>query len=363
MKNLLKILSLICLTAIFLVKCNDAEIAPKAYPILTMEQVETDENGATFSAEIINLGQQAVISYGFEWKQIASSENWTVKALTEPANVGKYSTVVDTDLLRDVEYVVRPFITTNTYTVYGTQIEFISEGSTQPQILEYSPKEVFDGTVVQLKGSNLTSRLDRITVFVERIQAEVIKTSEDSVEFIVPASDFVGNAELKIEVGDQTIVLEDAFKVLGPEISAFSTNTGHSGDIMDITGQNLTQNGTTEVYFGGFKADILEMNTEKITVIVPVTNSFFDNYTGTISVKSGLKVEESSTLFTIESSWSSKKETPFHWPWLYGGFSNNNRGYIFEISEKTLFEYNPFSNSWTSLSSPLPGERDENSLF
>ena len=56
---------LICIT--LLLNCEDAEVTPKEYPYIVMEDVRTSESGAIFYANISNLGNQAILSHGFVW--------------------------------------------------------------------------------------------------------------------------------------------------------------------------------------------------------------------------------------------------------------------------------------------------------
>ena len=71
MKNQIIISVFVITTIISFTACKkDATIKPKDYPyIITNEVTDIDSTGATFNAEIIDLGQEEIIEYGFVWSE------------------------------------------------------------------------------------------------------------------------------------------------------------------------------------------------------------------------------------------------------------------------------------------------------
>ncbi|MGL1888200.1 MAG: IPT/TIG domain-containing protein [Reichenbachiella sp.] len=351
---------------LILISCTDAEIAQKEYPLIFMSEVETDGGGVTFHARIESLGQQEIISYGFVWNQIDDNdnfENWYRKVLDEPITTGLISSSINSDLLKDYDYVVRPFVVTPENTIYGTSIQFTSTGSKTPEVLSYSPKEGFDGTLVKLEGKNFSLRNENISIFVENTKVDIIRSSEDSLVFKIPQSAFVGNAELRIEVGDQEVRIGNGFKIFGPEIDIISKTEGYSGDMITIEGSYFTQNGETKLFFNDYEAEIVEIDSNQITAIVPIPshNLLADNY-AEIIISSGAKRAVYSPSFKIEKSWRLKSATPFSWGYAYKSFTYNDFGYILELNDKKLYSYNPTTDEWQS-GSTFPGNRDGNNLF
>jgi hypothetical protein len=345
--------------------CEESEIARKDYPYVFMDYATPLADGAKFQARVESLGRTDILSYGFIWNETDDTnfEKWVKKNLPLPISVGTFTTIVNTDLSKDEVYFVRPFIETVDNTVFGPSVEFTSNGSKPPEVLGYYPKEGFDGTVVKLKGAYFSLKSQNISVFIMGIvPAQIVRSTEDSLVFTIPVSGAVGWVQLKIVSGDNEVLIEEAFKVLGPGITAVSQSEGHIGDIITIQGENFIQNGEPRVYFNEYQAEIIEKSPDILTVAVPFAYSYFSDNTVNIAVRSGQKVSLPDIPFTIKKSWDIKTATPFSWNYAYNAFSYNNLGYILEINEKVLYEYDPATDTWNAGPS-FPGDRDDNNIF
>lgn len=337
----------------------------KEYPYVTMEKVDVLTDGAFFQSRVTDLGKQGIRSFGFVWNENNDNdfETWVKKELTGAISGGTFSARINTDISRDEVYYVRPFIETLENTVFGPPLEFTGKGSKTPRVIDYNPKEGFDGTVVKLKGEYFSLKSENISVFImQSLPAQLIRSTEDSLIFTIPESGAMGWVSLRIVSGGQEILIENAFNVLGPGITEISQTEGHSGDIITIRGKNFTQNGEPRVYFNEYQAEIIETGTDLLTVAVPFTDSYFSDNTVNLTVRSGQKVSLPDVPFTIKKSWTVKTATPFSWSWMYNAFSHNNMGYILETNTKILYEYDPMTDDWYPGSS-FPGDRDENNIF
>ena len=365
MKRQIINLSILSLCISILVSCEDTEMSSKEYPYFTMEKVDVLTDGALFQARVTNLGKQGIRSFGFVWNENNDNdfETWARKELTGAISGGTFSATINTDISQGEIYYVRPFIQTGEKAVYGPPVEFTGKGSKTPKVHDYHPKEGFDGTLVKLKGAYFSLRSQNISVFIMNIlPAQIIRSTEDSLVFTIPESGANGWVQFRIVSGGQEVLIENAFNVLGPEITEISKNAGHSGDIITIRGHNFLQNGDPLVYFDGYQAEIIETGTDLLTVAVPVTDSPFSDKTVNITVRSGQKVSLPDIPFTIKKSWDIKTPAPFSWGWIYNAFSYNNKGYILETNTQLLYEYDPLTDNWYPGSS-FPGDRDESNLF
>ena len=115
--------------------CNEDDRISREFPLIrTFEAKDITPLGVTFHAEIIHVGKQPVISYGFVWGERAQpnlerSEKWIKTG--EPA-AGQFDLRIETRLKEDVVYYVRSFANTEDYIVYGDEISFLSLGSADP---------------------------------------------------------------------------------------------------------------------------------------------------------------------------------------------------------------------------------------
>jgi N-acetylneuraminic acid mutarotase len=152
----MKYLKFVVLLIIFFVSgnCNkEAEVKPKDYPYVITEIPEINKDGALLSANIENIGNMNILKYGFVW---GTSEKPTINdyniLFTDEAKKGTYC------------YIVRAYIKTDKYEVYGNTITFKSEGSLSPLITDFSPKKGYARKKVIIQGQNFTRNEDQISV-------------------------------------------------------------------------------------------------------------------------------------------------------------------------------------------------------
>ncbi|MCU0459872.1 MAG: IPT/TIG domain-containing protein [Bacteroidales bacterium] len=358
----------ICIPALcisLLMSCEDAEMGSKDYPYPTMEKVEVMSDGANFRAVVRSPGNQVIQSHGFIWNENNDKNfgTWTKKELTGTITGTSFWARINTDISSNEVYYVRPFIITTEQTVYGPPVQFTGLGSKALVIHDFNPKEGFDGTLVEMTGENFSLKRERISVSIGNVPAQVTSSAETFVAFTIPESGVNGWAQLRIVSGEQEVLIERAFNVLGPQIDEISKTEGFPGDIITIHGRYFTQNGSPEVYFNEFKAEILETGPDMLTVAIPVPGYNFSDITVNISVRSGQKVSLPDIPFTIKKSWDIKTPTPFDWTWIYNAFSHNGKGYILEMNSRILYDYDPASDTWNPGSSYPAADRDENNIF
>ena len=113
--------------------CRDAEIQPRDYAIVFTENVtDIDPKGVTFHAEMINLGQDKIIEYGFMvLNNDASNKFYFRKTYSTKAELksSTYKTRAESDLDSGVVYLCRAFVRTNQDTIFGNKVRFTSKGS------------------------------------------------------------------------------------------------------------------------------------------------------------------------------------------------------------------------------------------
>jgi len=344
---------------------KDAEIKPKQYPLVTTNSVEDiNSKGATFSAVILDFGQEEIIDYGFTW---SGTEAIYKNSLYKKDSIVDFSVRISADLAIGKSYVCKAYVKTARNLVVGNPVTFISQGSAVPKIHNFYPKEGYDGTLIKLTGDNFSQILTNNKVLVDNIAAVLISLNGDTITFKTPLMGFIGDATISVEVGSQKTTSDYKFKVLGPEINAVSSLSGYSGANIIIDGKSFTQNGlNTEVYFGRYKAEILSLFENKLDIIVPTPIfDLLNDQPYVLKIVNGLKSIVYKELFVIKHSWESKQPTPFDsWSWKHQAFTYGDKGYIFEIDQKMLFVYNPIYNQWNSIPASLfSRDRNEGSLY
>ena len=345
--------------------CRDAEIQPKNYPYLVTKDVtDINTSGVTFSAEIIpSTNDDTIVDYGFIW-----GENDEFKfSFASSANMANHFSVrITSDLIENKNYSCRAYLITKRHTIYGNKVSFKALGCESPKIYDFYPKSGFDTEIITLKGKSFSYNVKNNIVKINNMQAEVLSSTDDSLTFRIPLSNFVGEVAITLTVGNNTTTTDSKLTILEHEIESVSSNSGYSGNYITITGKHFLRSGSLTVNFGSYRAEIQSFSDNQIIAMVPVPIYFqLMNDTQTpITVTSGVKTKTHNNIFTIKKSWTSKTPTPFTWHYEYQAVEYNGKGYILELNEKMIYEYNPNNDQWNEISSSLfPGERFDNSIF
>jgi len=341
---------------------KNAELQSKDYPfIITRDVTGIDSTGATFSADIVDYGKKEITDFGFICSYPGTSFTYS---LSGTGDLKHFILRVTSDLEAGKTYTCTAYAKTDETTVLGNNVPFKSEGSPSPQVIDFTPKEGFDKTVVRLQGKNFSNLSSGNKVYVNNVLARIISSTGEMIEFETPAMSFCGEVSVKVMTGSKYGIAASKFRVIGPEIESVSSLTGHSGDSVTISGKYFTQNGSpVQVLFNNYKATILSTTSTKIRAIVPVTGEYFVDARYMIKVVTGLKSVTFKDTYYFVRLWENKQPTPFDWSWRYQSFTYNGDGYILELNTKLLYRYSPASDTWSPVAgSEFPGDRYEDGL-
>jgi hypothetical protein len=173
---------------LILVSCNkDAELITTDYPLVLTDNISVTEDGATFSAEIIDIGTEEILEYGFVWskKSIPTITNFHKTVKGNPGK-GTYHIEVNYGLQKDQQYNLRAYILTNKSVVYGTEKSFVSMGSNPPMITDFNPKYGSIGTAVVIEGKNFSESVTGDSVKFGEAIAVIDSVFEDRLYTHVP---------------------------------------------------------------------------------------------------------------------------------------------------------------------------------
>lgn len=296
----------IVLLLFFLIGCKkDAQVLPKKYPYIVMRTVNIDEFGVEFKAEVQELGNSPIISYGFKW--IKGSDSFS-KEINNELGIGDFSLKVTSDLIKDESYTVRPFVRTKDYLVYGNQLSFKSKGSKAPKISSFEPNKGNSGDTVIIYGENFSVLKSRINVTLGTDIVDVISTDFNEIKFVVPQTlSISGDVPIYVKSGEKLIQSNDLFSINGQRISDFNPKEGMIGETeVEISGRGFNPTKTT-VWFGDYKAEILNISETSIKVRLP----YYMN-TGMNLVKVDIDGRKaiSSSSFQVKSRWTKLNDFP-----------------------------------------------------
>jgi hypothetical protein len=229
-RPLLKGFTLLFLLLIFLFSCdNEADIMPQPYPIVLMSGVVAENDGASFSAEIVNPGKAPFIEKGFVWGRYSKPTLTGCHSSAEPAS--EHETNIDltitSGLAKDSVYYVRAYIKTTNYTVYSNEVSFVSSGSLPPVISGFSPEEGSKGTEVTISGFNFGYEGQPVVLLIGEKPAIVKSLTNTEIVFDVPNIDQLYKGKITLIIAGTKVTSASEFQILYPwrKIADWSLST------------------------------------------------------------------------------------------------------------------------------------------
>ena len=198
---------------------KDAVPEPTDYPFVILSEVNNiTSDGATFNANITNLGNQKILDYGFAWNDSTAKPtiNSIIKSLGNNPSLGKFSYKVNSDLEKGKTFNVRAYIKTDKFIVYSNISSFISEGCLPPVITKFYPDSGSAGRIITIIGKNFSSRLNNNKVYFGTNLANVVKANSDTLLVQSPNTSQSLSVKIELEVAKQKITTSSYFKLIYP---------------------------------------------------------------------------------------------------------------------------------------------------
>lgn len=341
-------LILIVTSFLFFSNCKkDSEVQPKEYPYVITNSPTVNSDGAAFSADITNIGNQKILKYGFVW---GTESNPTIrdfnKLFDDKANTGIYTCKVNSGFAKEQTYYVRAYILTDQYEVYGNVKSFISQGSLPPVIDDFEPKSGPIGTKVTIEGKNFALSKNGNTVRFGNVEVIVDSVSENSIIVTIPKITKPEMVHVTIETAGMIVTSQDSFDLWFPwkKLGIFSLNM---------------ENAATFSF--GDKGYVVQRNSNYLKEYNPQTNTF--------SLHSSLPENSSSyplaayaetkAIVLLNDNLYELDLSSFTWSFITNYaqtrtdedylFYINDEIYIGSLIEKTLFKYDSNNNNWVSI--------------
>lgn len=367
---------IIIITALlFLSNCEkDADVKPKEYPYVITNSPTVNSNGAVFSADLTNIGNQEIIKYGFVW---STESNPTIqdynKLFDDKANKGIYTCNVNSGLVDGQTYYVRAYILTDQYEVYGNVKSFSSKGSLPPVIYDFKPKFGPIGTEVTIEGKNFVLTKNGNIVKFGDVEVIVDSVSENRLVVTVPQITKPKKVQITVETAGMTASSQGSFDLWFPWKRINDFNEGYAAWLDPIS---FTLNNKGYYGLGYNKTTFWEYDptkdtfTQKASFPKPVAAfpiSFTANNKGYVlfvddhySTAGGIWIND-----TINELWEYNPEND---AWIrkadFPGFkrsngtalSINDKGYIlggvywkdsWDYYPQDVWEFDPLVNTWT----------------
>jgi hypothetical protein len=397
-------------TLLSLSNCEkDAEVHPKEYPYVITNSPSVYSEGAEFSADLISIGNQKILKYGFVW---GTESNPTIqdskRLFDEKASKGVYSCNVNSGLAKGQTYYVRAYILTDQYEVYGNVKSFSSQGSLPPVINDFEPKFGPIGTEVVIAGRNFGSSKNSNTVKFGSIKAIIVSASENSIVVIITQLTKPEKVQITIETAGMSVTSRYSFDLwfpwlrkkdfglvgdnsasfsienIGYVINRNSTNMLTYNPITDEWQNSITlpeNSGNTPLAFSLNEVAYILLNND-MWQYNPLSNNWIKKevFPGTIqndrryifgfNINSNIYIGNCYNKYefweydTNLDKWIRKSDFIGHFSqsrpvWGNYTFSSNNKGFLgvsqTAFASNTLWKYDPTEDTWSSKS-PLPSD-------
>ncbi|MCZ8215342.1 MAG: IPT/TIG domain-containing protein, partial [Cyclobacteriaceae bacterium] len=289
--NLISVI-LISLSAFYFFSCEEAkEPKQQNYPIIQTNAVtDIDSSGVTFNGELLKIGTDEVLDYGFVWS--TDSKPTTQDFII---SLGKnikslFSTNINFDLVAHQNYSVRVYVITSKNIVYGNEETFTSLGSSTPIIESFSPMNGLDGDTVTIQGENFGSTLNSNIVNIGTVTATVLSTNNTTIKILIPPIPQSGSYKIQVTSNSKSGISLEEFVIEKPKISSFTPDRGLDGTTITINGEYFSYNRIfNRVYLNQMLCQVIESNRNQLKIVTPVTQFVGDakivvNINGKISV-------------------------------------------------------------------------------
>lgn len=399
---------------------KEAENGVKENPVIHTDEItDITDSSVVFNGEIISIGKDEIIEYGFLWDKIEPRIETANKAvMSNPATTGSFSLLVNYNLFKDSVQYVRTYLKTNNLVVYGNQIRFTCNCGMPAEIYDFSPRKGYVNTKVVITGNYFTDRKDKVSVYFGDIKVEIDSCSNERLVVRVPEIDEDMEVSITVSVYNKATVSDNKFRAFTywkrisdfPGVRRYGTssfsidNMGYVGmgahndegylrdfyrynpqsdsweRIADFPGPGrnyalgFSYNGKGYVGFGfsgpGYCNDLWEYDpsTDQWSSVAMNYNIWTDKDAYFVIGNELFIVAQSGVhkLDLDNMEFSNLGHFTGNYRFFTTGFSLNDKGYMFAGQEpdfkylKDLWEYNRNENSWKMISE-LEGSKHRDS--
>jgi N-acetylneuraminic acid mutarotase len=296
--------------------CNkNEELQPRTYPYVITNSPNVNNEVVEFSANIINLGDQDILKYGFVWgKNPGPTVQNSNKLVEGMPGKGNYSIEINSGLAIGETYYVRAYIRTARYDVYGNEKAFVSRGSLPPEIISFSPQKGYAGKKVKIEGKNFAYDKNNIIVKFGIETAIIDSFSHNAIYVKSPLIKESGKVRILVQVAGMETVSADDYEVF------YSWSEKES-----FPGERKFETAYFSINNYGYMIGEQEDD-------VPVLWRYNPD----------------------ENSWLKMNTLPPDFYCRTGTFVINNTAYIFSYQNRAFYRYNSENDSWT-IETKYPG--------
>lgn len=354
----------------FFVSCKkDAEVVSKQFPVIeTLDVSNIDSIGATFNAEFIDLGYSEIIEYGFIFSPYEDRTDISdTLIISADAIQGEFSLPISEKIVENITYYVKAFAKTDSMTVYGNTVEFLSKGSKyNPWSSQFEVNTGGWGTTVGVSNNELGFILYQNEDLYSFNPDVNIAKKEQNIPYDGNSGSFIASFVLE---GYIYFMSNDSEKILKYHIESkkWMNSKGRpfepDGDALFGFAINDTGYFMSEFDFYSFNIDNREW-TKKVRLHTKQI------YSAEVAGGKAYVMNEHRRIYSYDpktNSWEAGAKYPGEWNGKIISFSQNGKIYYGGSYGETeiatdFWEYNPESDTWREVGS-LPLIHSDYGLF
>jgi len=261
-----------------LVLCTQCtqNVVPRDYPLVrTLPVSQVTSEGVTVSAEFIFRGDEEILEYGFVWGETENVRAGNSDRLLFSGDVieATFSADITSTLGAGQTYVVRAFVATAEYEIYGNGESFVSQGSQSPELVSVSPLSGTVGDSVTVVGRRFSVG-DSQPMLSFGDQAVMARRINDTTYWArVP---FLEEDEVPVSLisAGQEATFSEVFRLTTPTITSVVRTLFSSGRTVVVSGTGFSVQAINNlVFIAGVPCTVLNASKTELSFLTPELNN------------------------------------------------------------------------------------------
>jgi len=261
--------TIVLIVIILFYSCNEDD--SPTYPIIkTIDSELISTGGVELIGDIVNLGDNTILDYGFEVVSEENTVNYNeTHEETSNPEPGLFTLNIIENLHQGVMYHFNAYIRTETQTFRGDTLSFYSNGSAPPVLLNCEPSIAHIGDTVTLYTENLGRDESKILLYYGNTSAEILEVVDNKITFIVPRPNGL-NRDLKVFSYGNQVTDDTILALFTPIINSTNPSEAFFGETIRLIGDHFNLNlDYTSVKVGGFNAQMISTSRNEVEIIIP----------------------------------------------------------------------------------------------
>lgn len=234
-----KYIYLIFAALVILESCKDDN---REFPaVTTSAEISVVDDGVFVHGSVEQGGMFDIVDYGFVYYKASSNGgNYDQVSLGDNRGVINFSTKIERNLKPGETYILKAYVRTGSYIVFGNPQSFVSKGGKAPELAKYAPLSTWIGDTLTISGKYFSDVAQENNVYFNKIVTHPFFSNDSVIKVVVPASLETADNTIKVEVGGKSSSFPNKFEVALPVINEISPGNVMPGERILVKGKGLS---------------------------------------------------------------------------------------------------------------------------